>query len=66
MIVGGSVIIEVIFNIPGIGLEAYNAVLVRDYNAIMAIQLISAFLTLAGILISDILYAVVDPRITYD
>lgn len=65
MIVSGSVIIEVIFNIPGIGLEAYNAVLLRDYNAIMAIQLISAFFTLVGILISDILYAVVDPRITY-
>jgi peptide/nickel transport system permease protein len=65
-VVGGSVIIEVIFNLPGIGFEAYNAVLLRDYNMVMAIQLISAVMTLIGLLISDILYAVVDPRITYD
>ena len=64
-VVSGSVIIEVIFNLPGIGLEGYQAVLNRDYNMVMAIQLISAVLTLIGLLISDILYAVVDPRITY-
>lgn len=65
-VVSGSVIIEVIFNLPGIGLEGYQAVLNRDYNMVMAIQLISAVLTLVGLLISDILYAVVDPRITYN
>ena len=64
-VVSGSVIIEVIFNLPGIGLEGYQAVLNRDYNMVMGIQLISAVLTLIGLLISDILYAVVDPRITY-
>ncbi len=65
-VVSGSVIIEVIFNLPGIGYEAYQAVLNRDYNMVMGIQLISAVLTLAGLLISDLLYAIVDPRITYD
>lgn len=65
-VVSGSVIIEVIFNLPGIGFEAYQAVLLRDYNMVMAIQLISAVMTLVGLLISDILYAIVDPRITYD
>ena len=65
-VVGGSVIIEVIFNLPGIGFEAYQAVLLRDYNMVMAIQLISAVMTLVGLLISDILYAIVDPRITYE
>ncbi len=65
-VVSGSVIIEVIFNIPGIGLESYNAVKLRDYNMVMAIQLISAVLTLIGLLISDILYCIVDPRISYD
>jgi peptide/nickel transport system permease protein len=65
-VVSGSVIIEVIFNLPGIGYEAYQAVLNRDYNMVMGIQLISAVLTLVGLLISDLLYAIVDPRITYD
>jgi len=65
-VVSGSVIIEVIFNLPGIGYEGYNAVLLRDYNMVMAIQLISAVLTLIGLLVSDILYALVDPRITYN
>ena len=48
------------------GFEAYQAVLLRDYNMVMAIQLISAVMTLVGLLISDVLYAIVDPRITYE
>ena len=55
-VVSGSVIIEVIFNLPGIGLEGYQAVLNRDYNMVMGIQLISAVLTLIGLLISDIYF----------
>jgi peptide/nickel transport system permease protein len=60
---GGSVIIESIFSIPGMGQLGFEAVLSRDYPVIMAITAISAFLTLIGLLISDILYAVLDPRI---
>jgi peptide/nickel transport system permease protein len=60
---GGSVIIESIFSIPGLGLLGFEAVLARDYPVIMAITAISGFLTLIGLLISDILYAVLDPRI---
>jgi peptide/nickel transport system permease protein len=60
---GGSVIIESIFSIPGLGLLGFEAVLSRDYPVIMAITAISGFLTLIGLLISDILYAVLDPRI---
>jgi len=62
---GGSVIIERIFSIPGMGRLAFESVLARDYPVIMAISLISATATLIGILISDILYAVVDPRISF-
>ncbi len=65
ILIGGSVIIEKIFNFPGIGLMTYNAILTRDYNTIMAVQLISAVLVMVGILISDILYALVDPRISF-
>jgi peptide/nickel transport system permease protein len=60
---GGSVIIEGIFSIPGLGLLGFEALLSRDYPVIMAITTISGFLTLIGLLLSDILYAVLDPRI---
>ena len=65
ILIGGSVIIEVIFSIPGMGLMTYDAILNRDYNVIMAVQLISAVLVMAGVLLADILYAVVDPRISH-
>ncbi|MGE5445023.1 MAG: ABC transporter permease [Ignavibacteriales bacterium] len=64
--IGGSVIIESIFSIPGIGKLGFEAVLSRDYPVIMAIATISAFLTLAGILISDLAYVLVDPRISFE
>ena len=60
---GGSVIIESIFSIPGMGQLGFEAVLSRDYPVIMALTTISALLTLLGLLLSDILYAVLDPRI---
>ena len=60
---GGSVIIESIFSVPGMGQLGFESVLSRDYPIIMAITAISALLTLIGLLISDILYAALDPRI---
>lgn len=63
--IGGSVIIETIFSIPGIGQLGFESVLARDYPMIMAIATISSFLTLLGILISDIVYVLVDPRISF-
>lgn len=65
-LIGGSVVIETIFSIPGMGLLSYEAVFNRDYPVLMGIFTISAFLTLLGILISDFLYTIVDPRIAYD
>ena len=62
-LLGGSVVIEQIFSIPGMGMLSFEAVLNRDHNVIMAIALLSAFLTLVGLLISDLLYTIVDPRI---
>ena len=61
--IGGSVIVEFIFSINGMGKLGFDAILSRDYPTIMAITTFSAFLTLMGILISDILYGVVDPRV---
>jgi peptide/nickel transport system permease protein len=64
-LISGSVIIETIFSIPGVGLLAYEAVLARDYPIIMAVFTISSLLTLVSILVSDVLLTLVDPRITF-
>lgn len=64
-LIGGSVIVERIFSIPGMGNLSFGALNARDYPTIMAVFTISAFLTLAGILVSDILYSIADPRIGY-
>lgn len=62
-LIGGSVIIEQIFAWPGIGRLGYEAILARDYPLILTINFIAAALTLAGTFLSDILYAVADPRV---
>ena len=64
-LVGGSVIVETIFSIPGLGQLGYEAVLARDFPVVMALFTVSALLTLVGILLSDLLLAVVDPRIAF-
>lgn len=64
-LVGGSVIIETIFSIPGVGQLAYQAIIARDYPLVMAELVISAVLTVVGLLLVDILYAFVDPRIAF-
>jgi peptide/nickel transport system permease protein len=65
-LVSGSVIIEVVFNIPGIGLYAYENVLRREYDVVMATLMLSAVMTLLGILISDIMYVLVNPRVSFE
>ena len=65
VIVSGSFIIEWIFSIPGFGLLTLQSIFARDYNVIIGITLIIAVLTMLGILLSDLLYAVADPRISY-
>lgn len=64
-LLGGSVIFESIFALPGIGRLFYEAVMTRDYPLIMAEVVLAAILTMVGNLIADISYAVVDPRIRY-
>jgi peptide/nickel transport system permease protein len=65
-LIGGSIVIETIFSIPGMGRLSYESVQNRDYPVIMAVFTISALLTLIGILLADFLYTIVDPRIGYD
>ena len=64
-LISGSVILETIFSIPGLGRLMVESVFTRDYNVIMAGLFISAILTLLGNLLADIGYAFVDPRIRY-
>jgi peptide/nickel transport system permease protein len=64
-LIGGSVVIETLFSIPGMGSLSYEAVFNRDYPLLMGIFTLSSLLTLVGILISDFLYTLVDPRIAY-
>jgi peptide/nickel transport system permease protein len=62
-LIGGSVIFESIFGIPGMGQLSYTAIMTRDYPLIMANLTIFAFLTLIGNLLADIGYMFADPRI---
>ena len=62
-LIGGSVIFESIFGIPGMGLLFYQSVMSRDYPVIMGILTIGAVLTLIGNLLADVSYAIADPRI---
>jgi peptide/nickel transport system permease protein len=62
-LIGGGVIFETIFAIPGMGQLFYSSTMSRDYPTIMGILVIGAVLTLFGNLIADISYALVDPRV---
>lgn len=63
--IGGSVVIEQIFQIPGMGKTALDALFQRDYPMVFTIMIFASILTMMGVLISDILYAIVDPRISF-
>jgi len=64
-LISGSFIFETIFAWPGMGRLGYEAIMSYDYPLVMGVAVISTFLTLFGIFLSDITYAFVDPRIRY-
>lgn len=65
-IITGSMIVETIFTIGGIGSKFVSAITNRDYTMIMATTIFLATLMVAATLICDLLYKLVDPRINYD
>jgi len=65
-LLGGSVIVESIFSIDGMGKLAVEAVKGRDRELVLSITLISGILTLIGYLIADLCYALADPRVSYE
>ncbi|MCE2503613.1 MAG: ABC transporter permease [Chlorobi bacterium] len=64
-LISGSIIVELIFSVPGMGLLSFHALLARDYPVIMGVLTLGAILTMVGVLIADLLYSVVDPRIAF-
>ena len=63
--ISGSFIIEIIFSIPGMGQLTLSAIFARDYPIVFTVLMFTAILTLIGNLVADILYAYVDPRISF-
>ena len=63
--ISGSFIIEVIFSIPGMGQLTLKAIFARDFPIVFTVLMFTAILTLVGNLVADILYAYVDPRISF-
>jgi peptide/nickel transport system permease protein len=63
--VGGALVVENLFSWPGMGRLAVGAVFQKDYNVIMGVNIMFAFLTVLGNLIADLLYATVDPRVKF-
>ena len=61
--IGGSAILETVFSIPGMGLEIVQSIFNRDYPMIVAVFTLTGVMTVAGYLISDVLYTLADPRV---
>ncbi len=64
-IVSGAVIVETVFNYPGMGLLFWNAAQSRDYPVLLGVTLVVGIATVLGSLLADLLYMVADPRIVY-
>ncbi|GMV86378.1 MAG: peptide ABC transporter permease [Dehalococcoidia bacterium] len=62
-VAGGSLIVEQLFGIPGIGREGFDAVLAPDFDVILALVLFGSFLFVIANILIDLLYAVIDPRV---
>lgn len=63
--IAGSVAIEVIFNIPGMGWLMWNALFQKDWPIVFTVLMLGSGLTIAGMLLADVLYAKVDPRVRF-
>ena len=66
VLIGGSIIVEKVFDVPGMGRYAFDGLLKRDFNIIMATTILVGVMTQLGILLSDITYSLVDPRIRHE
>src|SRR5205807_8050358 len=65
LILAGSFLIEKVFNIDGMGYLGYTSILQRDYPVALGILVVGSMLMLIGNIVSDVIYALVDPRIRF-
>ncbi len=65
-LLGGTVVIETVFTIPGLGSLIVSSIYARDYPVIQGVALIFGFLVIMINLVTDLVYAMLDPRVTYD
>lgn len=65
VLLSGAVVVESVFNYPGMGLLFWNAATTRDYPTELGVTVLVGVLTVAGSLLADLLYAVLDPRVRY-
>jgi peptide/nickel transport system permease protein len=64
-LVGGAILIEVVFNYSGMGLAFYQAALDNDFETLLGFTVLATVATVVGNLLADIGYAVLDPRVRY-
>ena len=62
-LVGGSVVVEQVFGVPGMGRLGFQALATRDYNTVLAVTTLAALMTMVGVLLSDLAHFALDPRI---
>jgi peptide/nickel transport system permease protein len=65
LLLGGAVLTETVFNIPGVGRYAYDSIVNADLPAIQGTVLFGAFFIITANIVIDVLYAVIDPRVRY-
>ena len=65
-LVGGTVVIETVFAVPGMGQLLYQAITARDYPIVQAITVLTAFMVIVVNLLVDLSYSLLDPRVTYE
>jgi peptide/nickel transport system permease protein len=65
LVIAGALVVEQVFNYPGMGLLFWNAAISRDYPVVMGVALVVAVATVLGSLVADILYRFADPRVSY-
>jgi peptide/nickel transport system permease protein len=66
IVLSGAIVIEAVFNYPGMGLLFWNAALKQDYPLMMGVTVVVGVATVVGSLLADLLYAAIDPRVRYD
>jgi len=63
---GSSLLVEIVFGIPGLGRMTFNALIAQDTNLVLGTTLLFTFIAVIGNLIEDIVFTLMDPRISYD